>query len=364
MKADRFQDLISDSEQFAAAYYEDSHVTEDAAKVAELTWRAISEQLEEQGASDAVRRNMERAIAEGPTPIGTGGRAVVADAERVLIDERLLRTPLRTEVRVGDAPFLLPIVEHGSRGKPYLVVSVDHVGADFTVYDRHGAVVHEESLDGDHHPVHKASGAQTSGYGDPEPRVEEQRRRNIAAVSDRTTELADQHHVDPVFLVGEVRARNDLAELLEQRTANIAVQLDTGSRADGTDADKTRAVVEEELAQRRLAEMDEVAERFRAGAGTGLAVEGLNDVTAALRERRVETLILGDLADTTVLVGDDPSLLARDPDALSQMGSGSERVRRTDEALPLAAIVTGADALVRIDERLVPADGIAALLRY
>ncbi|MCT7290589.1 hypothetical protein NVV99_06480 [Rhodococcus sp. PAE-6] len=364
MKADRFQELASAAGPFASVYFEDTHTTEDAAKVAELTWRAISEKLEELGVSEEVRAHVEHAVTEGPTPVGTSGRAVVANADRVWVDERLVRPPLQTEVRWSDGPYLIPLVEHGSRGRPHLVVRVDHVGADLTVHDRNGAVVHEETVEGDDHPVHKASGAQTPGYGDPEPAVEEQRRRNIAKVAERVTELADEYGTDPVFLIGEVRSRNDLADALVSRTADVAVQVETGSRAEGSDPAQTRAALDEGLAQQRLAEMDEAAERFRAGAGTGLAVEGLAEVTAALRERRVESLIIGDLGDATVLVGDDPSVVAQDSDALSAMGSENERVCRADEALPVAAAVTGADRLVRIDERLSPADGIAALLRY
>lgn len=196
------------------------------------------------------------------------------------------------------------------------------------------------------------------------PPVEEQRRRNIAKVAERVTELADEHGTDPVFLIGEVRSRNDLADALVPRTAQVAVQVETGSRAEGTDPAQTRATLDEGLAQRRLTEMDEAAERFRAGAGTGLAVEGLPEVTAALRERRVETLIVGDVGDATVLIGDDPSVVAQDADSLSAMGAENQRVCRADEVLPVAAAVTGADRLVRIDERLTPTDGIAALLRY
>ncbi|MEU5840693.1 hypothetical protein [Rhodococcus sp. NPDC047139] len=364
MKTDRFQELASAPGPFASVYFEDSHTTEDAAKVAELTWRAISGKLEELGVSEEVRANVERAVTEGPTPVGTGGRAVVANAERVWVDERLLRAPLQTEVRWSDSPHLVPLVEHGSRGRPHLVVAVDHVGADVTVYDRNGGVVHEESVDGENHPVHKAAGAQAPGYGDPEPHVEEQRRRNIVKVAERATELADRYRTDPVFLIGEVRSRNDLADALVSRTAQVAVQVETGSRAQGSDSAQTRAAVEEALALRRLAEMNETTERFRAGAGTGLAVEGLDEVTAALRERRVETLIIGDIGDATVLAGDDPSLVARDTETLSAMGTENERACRADDALPAAAVATGADRLVRIDERLSPADGIAALLRY
>ena len=79
------------------------------------------------------------------------------------------------------------------------------------------------------------------------------------------------------------------------------------------------------------------------GRGTGLAVEGLASVTVALRDGSVDTLIIGDLGDAAIV--DD----------------GGEQ--RADEALPLLAVATHA-ALIRTDERINPADGVGAVLRY
>ena len=62
-----------------------------------------------------------------------------------------------------------------------------------------------------------------------------------------------------------------------------------------------------EFEQRRSTEVAQIAERFRGerGRGSGLAAEGLAAVCAALREGDVETLIVGDLNDATVVTGKD-----------------------------------------------------------
>nr|WP_240918752.1 hypothetical protein [Rhodococcus sp. 14C212] len=161
--AERFADFITATGPFASVYYEDSHATEDAAKVAELTRRSISERLEQLGAPQAVLENVERAVTGAPTAIGSGGRAVVANPEGVLVHERLVRPPVRTEVRVSETPYLLPLVEHGTSGRSYLVAAVDHAGGDLTVYDRHGAVRHEETVTGEGYPIHKAAGRPVAG---------------------------------------------------------------------------------------------------------------------------------------------------------------------------------------------------------
>jgi hypothetical protein len=82
-----------------------------------------------------------------------------------------------------------------------------------------------------------------------------------------------------------------------------------------------------------------------------------------LRDGDVDTLIVGELGDATVVTGKSRSTVAPDPDALSELGEPVERVVRADEALPFIAIAVGA-SLVRADSRIGPVDGIGALLRY
>jgi peptide chain release factor subunit 1 len=86
-------------------------------------------------------------------------------------------------------------------------------------------------------------------------------------------------------------------------------------------------------------------------------------VCSALRQGAVETLIIGDIGDATVVANDDMTIVAPNPNVLSEQGAAPARTLRADEALPLAAIAVGAD-LVRTDERIQPADGIAAVLRF
>ncbi len=100
-------------------------------------------------------------------------------------------------------------------------------------------------------------------------------------------------------------------------------------------------------------------ERFR----SLLTTEGLGGVTAALRASAVETLIIGDIGDATVVAGDDLATVAPNENVLSELGTSSTQLLRADEALPMLAVSSGA-ALVRTDERIAPADGVAAVLRY
>jgi hypothetical protein len=111
--------------------------------------------------------------------------------------------------------------------------------------------------------------------------------------------------------------------------------------------------------------MTDAAHRFEAeiGRDSGFAAEGLAAVCAALREGDVDTLIVGELGDATVVSGKALTAVATDADVLSELGEPVERVARADEALPFTAIAVGA-SLVRVDSRIAPADGVGALLRY
>lgn len=364
MHAERFRRVVSAEGPFASVYFEDSHDTEDAAKQRELTWRSLRVSLADQGAPEVVLAALEKAVLEGPPAVGRSGRGLVAAADHVVLDQHLVRPPAQQEARYSEMPYLVPVIEHAT-ATPYLLVAVDRQGADISIRDTEGHLVSSETVEGGEYPVHKAAGAETAGYGDPQPQAEEAVRRNIAAVADRVTALIDDHVAEPVFVIGETRSRADFLEALPERARAIAVPLEGGARAAGSGADAVEDELDAELARRRLAVIDDAAQRFRAetGRGSGLAVEGLDHVCAALRAGSVDTLIIGDLGPRTVLVGDDPTSVAVDADQLSELGSSQAVPQTADEALPFAAIAN-ASVLIRTDERITPADGCAALLRF
>jgi hypothetical protein len=362
MHADRFRHLLDHDGPFASIYYDDSHDTADAAAQLELRWRAILGQLEDLGIEATVCAALEHAVLDSPPPSGRRGRALVANGDGILVDELLLRGPATPVVRASTLPYLVPVIEHGLEHPTYLVVAVDHAGADVTVHRRGHTT--SRSVDGGGYPVHKASSAETAGYGDPQLRTEEAARKNVRAVAEEVTTLTDELHPDVVFVVGEVRSRTDLQSALPERVASRLVTLADGARAS-VDERQLQRDVQEHFEMRRLAVMDEAARQFtRAVNGnTGLATQGLTGVCAALRGGAVETLIIGDIADRTVVLGDTLTQIGPDADVLSELGAAPTAIVRADEALPLLAVSIDS-ALIRTDERIDPTDGIAAVLRY
>jgi hypothetical protein len=345
MDADRFRPLLTIKGPFASVYFEDSHDTEDAETQLDLKWRELRKQLIDQGADESVVAAVEEAVKNLRAPIGRSGRAVVAVA------------------RVSELPYLVPIIEHGFDYPTYVLAAVDHTGADITLHRNGG--IGSETVDGGGYPVHKAAGAENSGYGDPQQRTDEAARKNVRAVADRITELVDQTAAEAVFIVGEVRSRSDLQAELPERVADRAVALEVGARHSGHDFDEVQHAIEAEFVKRRNEVIEHVAEQFTAEIGrqSGLAAEGLGPVTSALRQGAVETLIIGELGDATVVADEELTTIAPTPEILSEQGAAPAKTLRADEALPYFAVSVGA-ALVRTDERIAPADGICAVLRY
>ncbi|MCV7441113.1 hypothetical protein H7K33_02620 [Mycobacterium paraense] len=363
MDSDRFRRLLDAPAPFASVYFDDSHDTHDAEAQLELKWRAVREGLENQGADRAVVDAIGDAVLNLRPPIGRSGRAVVASADGVVINEHLARPAATTIVRVSELPYLVPILEYSFDHPDYLLVVVDHSGADITTHI--GGTLRSETVDGGGQPVHHAAGAETAGYGDPQLRSDEAARKNVRAVADRVGELVDDKGIDVIFVVGEVRSRSDLLSTLPERLRDRAVALEVGARHSGHDFGEVEDAIEAEFVNRQLRTIDAAAERFTAELGrqSGLAAEGLDAVCSALRQGAVETLIVGDLGDATVVADEGLTTIAPNENVLSEQGAAPAKTLRADEALPLFAISVGA-SLLHAGERVAPADGVGAVLRY
>lgn len=362
MQSHRFQPLVRAQGPFASLYFDDSHDTADAVEQLEARWRDLRRHLEDCCTPKDVIATLQRAVLRHQPPVGRRGRAVIANRDEVLINEHLVSPPASPVVRWSEYPFVLPLAELEIWRPTYLLAGVDHLGADITLHK--GSVVSTETVEGGGYPVHKPVTAGWSGYGDFQRTTEEAARMNVRAVAQRLTELADDTGAEAVFVCGEVRSRTDVVSALPERVAARVSQLHAGARNSRIDDAHIRELIDAEFTRRRQAEITHLTERFHSeiGRGSGLAAEGLKAVCAALRTGEVETLIVGELGDATVVTGEALTTVAPDPDVLSELGEAMRRVARADEALPLAALSTSA-SLVRLTD-IAAADGVGALLRY
>lgn len=361
MQPARFRPLVDAEGPFASVYVDDTHNTADAEKQFELRWRTIADDLGRQGADTSLIESVRAGLRETPPAVGLGGLAVIA-TRGVRFVERLVRPPEWPKVRVSDQPYLVPAIAHGVDDPPYLLAIVDHIGADITV--KRCGRTRTVNAGGGGYPVHKAAGPETSGYGDPQPRVEEAIRKNMRAVCEEVTAVFDDVEPELVFVVGEVRSRADLLAALPKRVAERAIEIQAGARGD-IDESALAHDIQTHMRLRRVDTIEAAVQRFRMEIEreSGSASEALPDVCAALRAGAVETLIIGEIGDAVVLLGDSATAVATTPEALSELGSSRAATVRADEALPYAAVAINAE-LICTDERLEPQDGIAAILRY
>ena len=363
MRSERLRWLVKAEGPFASVYFDDSHDTADAAEQLETKWHDIHKHLETRGAGRAVIDKLEEAVLNHRPAVGRRGRAVIATSDQVLVNERLISPPPATVFRLSDYPYIVPLIELEMQQPSYVFAAVDHAGADITLYQ--GGTISSTTIEGGGYPVHKPATAGWNGYGDFQHTTEEAIRMNCRAVADQVTRLVDKADPKVVFLRGEIRSRTGVVSELPQRVSQRVSQLHVGTRKSGIDSEEIRHLTAAEFARRRGIEMTDIADRFEAEGGrcSGMAAEGLADVCAALRDGDVDTLIVGQLGDATVVTGKALTMVAPDADVLSELGEPVERVARADEALPFTAIAVGA-SLVRADHRIAPADGVGALLRY
>jgi peptide subunit release factor 1 (eRF1) len=363
METTELRDLITAPGEFASVYFDASHDTEDAQHALRLRWQEIRSSLEDQGADTATVRELEQAVIDGAKPIGTAGRALIASGGRVLLDTWLPVPPATPIVRCSSLPYLLPLAAQNVPPVPYVVVIMDRIGADLRGYGSGGELAEKTTVDGSEFPVHKVAGTGWT-HLKMQHRVENTAHHNASVVAEAVAQLVDELHAQLVVVAAEVQARTELREALPKRVLEIAVDTQTGGRAEGIDEAaleaEVRLIVEDYARAAQQTWVDKFAAELNRD--SGLVVQGLEAVTAALREARADTVILTEELDgeRPLWTGDGLEQVAVQSGGIAE---GSSVERRADEALPAAASVSGANVVVP-DGRLELADGVGALLRY
>lgn len=362
MRSDRLHSLLGARGPFVSIYLDDSHNTADAAAQLKARWRDLYKHLENENVDPTTISRLEVAVLDHRPAVGRRGRIIVATREQTLLNEQLTTPPPATVLRISAYPFVVPLIEFSSQRPTYVVAAVDREGAGVALHQ--GDTVRTHIVEGGGYPVHKSPAAEND-YSHPQLRTEEAIRHNIRAVADNLIEVVEQSDPEVIFISGEVRSRTDVVSALPQRVAARVCQLNAGVYSREIDDKAVADAIEAEFGRHREAEIARLTDRFLAERGRhkGLAAEGIPAVCAALRERNVETLLLGELSEATVIAAEDRATVAPNPDVLSEWGQAATLVARADEALPFAAIAVGA-SLAKIHGEMSPADGIAAILRY
>ncbi|MGD9995439.1 MAG: Vms1/Ankzf1 family peptidyl-tRNA hydrolase [Ilumatobacteraceae bacterium] len=291
------------------------------------------------------------------------GVVAVADRSGVVLTEALPEPPRHELERVGAVPSLSPVIEHRQASIPFVVLVADRRGCDLYWSGRQGEGA--TSVAGDDMYIRKV---QAGGWSH---RTFQQRAENTwdhtaGEIAAELTRVVDEVRARVVTVSGDVRMLQLLQKRLPSAVASRVREVPGGRSDDGSDDAHDAAVrrwIRTAVAEDTVAvlrQFDE--ERGRADR----AADGAVATFAALREARVDTLLVHDDVDvpgTGFFAPGEAMLVAENPDILAAMGRSDLRQARAVDVAIRASVLTGAAV------RVVPAsprltDGLGALLRW
>lgn len=293
--------------------------------------------------------------------------------------------PLVSDIgRWGAAPTLTPALAWRQQQPPHVVALVDRRGADLLAVCR------------DRPPEAVRAGAgewrisKTRGGGwahwTLQHRVEEAWARNARESGARITDLVDAIGARVVVVAGNSHEIAILRDSLPERVDRL-VEVVPGSRAveAGSDhnGDEVTRLVHTVAARDTVATLEALHAREHSA---GTAVEGAEGTLAALREARVDVLVVHDPTIAAGRPGRDgldgaagstgapgcveawfdpgaPAMCAATPDGLRALGVATPRRGRLVDVAVRAALVSGATVRV-VPAHGGPAGGLGALLRW
>jgi hypothetical protein len=291
----------------------------------------------------------------------------------VVLSLNLSRPPQRQIARWTALPRLTPLLELSAQDPVCLVAYIDRTGADFEL---RGATGPQDAgqVEGQQWPVHRTVSSDWSERHF-QLKVENTWDQNAREIAQALTSAYAESGAELVVLVGDPRERPAVRDELPEAVREVTVDTEHGGHAVGSFSPALEEAVEQARREHTRRRIEEALDRFRAGRsgtdGPGDAVEGVPALVEAVREHRIDTLLIrpdgADLARET-WAGDDPDQVAVRRTDAQTLGEGAPFPVRADDALLRTAAVTAADVLIipPADEegRDVPAGGLGALLRW
>ncbi|MCW2695394.1 MAG: uncharacterized protein JWR62_479 [Modestobacter sp.] len=345
-----------------------THTTENADTELGLRVRALTGQLADQGAPEAVVEAVRSRLTEGDEDGEAGtfrGRAViVGPGAEVLLDVPLADAPRTETAEWSPLPDAVSVLRALPGRIPHVVVVADRVGADITVATAPGLPVEEKSIDGETHLMRKV---QVGGWAHRrfQHNAENVWIHNVQQVIDEIDTVVDRTGARFVLVAGDVRARQIFTDRATPKIQAVLVDMDEGGRAEGADRSVIDQRVEELVAENDAAEQAKVIEQIEAASAHGLAVTGTAQVVEALRKAQVETLVLADEpSGEQLVIGPSPLEIGVGAEDMAALGVTDAVQVPAERALLRAAV--GSDAAVVVVPRAAMPDGVpsAAVLRY
>ena len=246
------------------------------------------------GLSHAERKALEEDVERTDSflrdfsPKGAHGLALFACGPAGLFEAIRLPRPVQTRVEIDDSPFIEPLVELLGTSGNWMVVLVNRQIGRMLRGDRDHldelAVIQD-----DVHGQHSQGGWSQARY---QRSVDEDVQDHFKNVADALFVHYKRHSFDRLLLGGPTDALTDFesklhAYLKERLAGRIDIDVENSSADDVAAAAGSKIAAFEQAAER------EALDRLREGVSKGTrGAAGLDDVLAALNERRVETLLV------------------------------------------------------------------------
>lgn len=363
---------------FLSVYLTTERTVEHPAQRAEARWKALRRAVHDAGAPgtalDTVARLVPHAHLEGAALgivlASDGGEFEDYDGE-----------PLAADMAVwGQAPVLTPAIAWRQQEPPYVMALVDREGADLLAVSR-DRPLEDTTVGAVQWPIKKVRGGGWAHWRF-EHRVEENWARNERLVAREIERMVDRVKPRVVLLAGDEEAIGILRPMLPERVNGIVQRIPGSRAAEGASdelGDDARRWVRSAAASATV----DGLEALRTRLAHGLAVEGVAATLAALREARVEVLLVHDprlsaeegAADegdggtdgaaprTAWFAVDAPYECARDRADLDGLGLGELAEASLVDVAVRAALVSGGSVLL-VPAHGGPAEGLGALLRW
>ncbi|MSW70399.1 MAG: hypothetical protein F2829_10120 [Actinobacteria bacterium] len=344
------------------AYVDVSRTTENGAQEVETRIANLVRDAGASGADEATVREVADRLAR---PTGHGGEAsrVVVARDGTVATDLVLGGGADDHHHVGPIAHLLPLGRALADAVSYVLVRVDHSGADITVSDTLGLDEREVVSEGDHDVLHKVPGGGWS-HRRFQARAEDSWDRNADTVAGDLDTLVREVDPDLVLLTGDPRGIARVRESVAGHVSERLEVLEHGSRAEGASDERLDEEVAAAVRRCRARRIDDVLDRL--GPADAPKAVGVAETLEALRRGEVETLVLlaGALEGREAYAGPEPLLLATDPGELRALGVEEPGRVVLEEAMFRAALGQDADLLpLHAPVGALP-DGVGAVLRF
>ena len=348
--------------EVVTAYVDVSRTSETGAQEVETRLANLTRDL---GAAGVDEATVEAVVERLSRPTGHGGdasRVVVAGAGKVATD-LVVGDGVADHHHVGPVAHLLGIGRAMAEAVSYVLVRVDHAGADITVSDTLGLDERELVSEGDHDVLHKVPGGGWS-HRRFQARAEDSWDRNADTVARDLDALVREESPDLVLLTGDPRGIARLRESVSGHVGALVEVLEHGSRAEGASDERLDEEVAAAVQRCRTRRIDEVLDRL--GPVDAPRAVGVGETLEALRRAEVETLVLlrGALDEREAYAGPSPLLLATDVEELRALGVDEPARDSLEELLFRAALGQDAGLLPLHAPVGVLPDGVGAVLRF